>query len=87
MNIAVWVLFGIIADAVAHWTDEQEAKGGILGAIAFGVAGALIGGIVANFIFGGQLLSFDILALIIVICGTLAVLLIHRTVFLSDRNE
>lgn len=82
-----WVLFGILAGAVAHWTDERPAKGGFWGAITFGIAGALIGGIAANYIFGGKLLSFDLLALIIVICGTLSVLLIHRTVFLKERLE
>lgn len=87
MNIFIWSLFGLIAGMVAHILDNRPARGGVTGAIAFGMLGALVGGFVANYLFGIELMRFDLVSLLIAVFGSLTILLVHRTVFTNPDNR
>ncbi len=87
MNIFIWLLFGLIAGMVAHLLDSRPARGGITAAIAFGMLGAFIGGLAANYLFGVQLMRFDLVSLLIAVFGSLTILLVHRTVFTNPDNR
>ena len=74
MNILSWILFGLIVGIVANALDPAEEQGGLLGAILLGIAGALIGGFLANLLFGIGVTGFDISSFIIAVAGSLVVL-------------
>ena len=44
MNLLSWILFGLIAGALAKWILPGKDPGGCLVTILIGIAGALIGG-------------------------------------------
>lgn len=79
MNIIIWIMFGAVAGIIAHVIDRKPAQGGLIGAIAFGVFGALTGGILANTLFDTQIMIFDVASSILAITVSLFLLLIHRT--------
>jgi uncharacterized membrane protein YeaQ/YmgE (transglycosylase-associated protein family) len=74
MNILSWALFGLIVGIVANAIDPEPANGGILGAILLGVAGALVGGFLANLLFGVNVTGFDLTSFIVAVAGSLVVL-------------
>lgn len=74
MNILSWMLFGLIVGIVANAIDPTPNEGGVLGAILLGVAGALVGGFLANMLFGMGVAGFDITSFMIAVAGSLVVL-------------
>lgn len=52
MNIVSWILFGLVAGAVARLVVRGHQPIGCLATIAVGVVGALIGGLIGNVVFG-----------------------------------
>jgi uncharacterized membrane protein YeaQ/YmgE (transglycosylase-associated protein family) len=74
MNILSWVLFGLIVGIVANAIDPADNQGGVLGAILLGIGGSLIGGFLANLIFGVGVSGFDIASFIVAVAGSLFVL-------------
>lgn len=74
MNILSWILFGLIVGVVANAIDPAPEEGGISGAIILGVAGALVGGLLANLLFGVSVTGFDITSFIVAVAGSLIVL-------------
>jgi uncharacterized membrane protein YeaQ/YmgE (transglycosylase-associated protein family) len=83
MSIFLWITFGILAAVVAHFLDPFKAKGGLFGAILLGVAGATVGGILANVIFGGSIRQFDFITLLVAVAGTFLFLLVQRTALIK----
>lgn len=84
MNIFAWVIFGLVAGVIANILDPRPAQGGVLGAIVLGVAGALIGGFIANLFFGLEITGFNISSFVIAVLGSLVLLYIGRAVRRSD---
>ena len=78
MNIASWILFGIIVGIVANSIDPSVSRGGLLGAILLGIGGAIIGGFLANIIFGISITGFNVTSFVIAVAGSLTVLLVGR---------
>lgn len=78
MNILAWVLFGLIAGVIANMIDPRPAQGGVLGAIVLGIVGALLGGFLANLLFGVGVTGFDLTSFIIAVAGSLLVLMVGR---------
>ncbi len=74
MNIISWMLFGLIVGIVANAIDPAPNEGGVLGAILLGVAGALVGGFLANMLFGVGIAAFDITSFMVAVAGSLVVL-------------
>lgn len=74
MNVISWLLFGLIVGIVANAIDPAENHGGLLGAIVLGVIGSLIGGFLANLIFGIGVSGFDITSFIVAVAGSLVLL-------------
>lgn len=63
MSLLAWIVFGSIAGLVAHLLDPKQDQGGMLGAMILGVLGAMMGGFLANIIFGVNLLGFSFTSL------------------------
>lgn len=78
MNVIAWLVLGLIVGLLANLLDPRPAKGGVLGAIALGIAGALVGGYLGNVIFGAGVTGFNIPSFIVAIIGAMLILYVGR---------
>jgi uncharacterized membrane protein YeaQ/YmgE (transglycosylase-associated protein family) len=78
MNLFTWIVFGLIVGVIANLVDPQPNRGGIIGAVILGVVGAVVGGYLANLLFGLTVTGFDFSSLAIATAGSLIVLLLGR---------
>lgn len=75
MSIFAWVIFGLISGAVANIIDPEPAQGGAIGAVMLGILGAVVGGLVANLIFGVGITGFNVPSFTVAILGAIALLM------------
>ena len=78
MGILSWIIFGLIAGAVAKFIMPGKDPGGIIVTIVLGIAGAVIGGFVAALIGFGSVGGFNLPGLIVAIIGALILLIGYR---------
>lgn len=76
MNILSWILFGLIVGIAANAIDPDQNKGGLLGVILLGIIGAMIGGFLANLLFGVTVTGFNLTAFVIAVAGSLFLLFV-----------
>lgn len=84
MGILSWIIFGLIAGALAKVFTPGEHPGGCIGTTLIGVAGALIGGFIATFFGAGGVSGFNIWSFLVAIGG--AILLLMAMAALSARD-
>lgn len=88
MGIIGLVILGLIAGAIAKALHSGSEPGGLLGTLAVGVAGAVLGGLVAAAIGVGSLSGFFSLSTwLIAIGGAFVLLLVYSAVVGNDRRE
>jgi len=80
VNILSWILFGLIVGIVANAIDPNPNRGGVLGSILLGIVGALVGGFLANLIFGVTVTGFNLTSFLVAVAGSLLLLFIGRAV-------
>jgi len=73
-TIVGWIIFGLIVGIIAHLIDPKNVRGGIVGTVLTGVIGALLGGFLANLIFGVGVTGFNLTSFIIAVALILAFL-------------
>ena len=78
MGVLSWIVFGLIAGSVAKLLMPGPNAGGMVVAIAVGVGGALIGGLLGSFSGDPTSTAFDVRSLLMAIIGTLALLFSYR---------
>ena len=78
MGIISWIVFGLIAGALAKWIMPGKDPGGIIVTIILGVVGAFVGGYVGTFLGLGTVDGFDIRSLFIAIVGAVLLLAGYR---------
>jgi uncharacterized membrane protein YeaQ/YmgE (transglycosylase-associated protein family) len=76
MGILWWVLFGLIAGAVAKFLMPGKAPGGIIATIVLGIIGAVVGGFIGTQLGFGDISGFDVRSLLLAVLGGVAVLFI-----------
>ena len=80
MGILSWIVFGLIAGALAKWIMPGEDPGGCVVTILIGIVGAVVGGWIATqFGFGG-ISGFDFRSMIVAIFGAVLLLWVYRLV-------
>lgn len=81
MGIIGFIILGLIAGAIAKAILPGDDPGGIFLTILIGIAGAIVGGLIASALDIGDLDSFfDIGTWIIAILGSLLLLILYRVV-------
>jgi uncharacterized membrane protein YeaQ/YmgE (transglycosylase-associated protein family) len=76
----LWIVFGLIAGAIAKFLMPGKAPGGILMTIALGIVGAIVGGFIgAQFGLGG-VSEFSLGSLLLAVGGGVLVLFIYGLV-------
>jgi uncharacterized membrane protein YeaQ/YmgE (transglycosylase-associated protein family) len=79
VDIVVWLIVGIIAGALARLLVPGEDPMGLFGTMLLGLAGSVLGGLVADALIAGDQ-NFSPAGLIGSILGAVVVLLIYRSV-------
>ena len=81
MGIIGWLVLGLVAGAIAKAIHPGDDPGGLLGTLAVGVAGALLGGFIASALGIGAIGSFFSLGTwLIAIGGALLLLVIYAAI-------
>lgn len=80
MTIFTWIVFGLIVGIIANIIDPKKEEGGLIGAIVLGILGAMLGGFLANLLFGIGIDGFNLTSLAIAVLGSLFLLFVGRMV-------
>jgi len=76
MGILAWIVFGLIAGAIAKFLMPGESPGGILMTIVLGIVGAVVGGFIGQWTGLGDVNTFSLGSLALAVVGGVLVLLI-----------
>lgn len=77
MGILTWIIFGLIAGAIAKAIMPGTQGGGWLITIILGIVGAFVGGFIGSVIGWGTVNDFDFRSMILAVVGSLIVLWIY----------
>ena len=80
MGILVWIIFGLIAGAIAKLIMPGKDPGGIIVTIVIGILGAVVGGFIATALGFGGVSGFNLGSLMIAILGAILLLWLYRVV-------
>ena len=79
MNIITWIIFGLIAGAIAKFLMPGKDPGGWIVTIVLGIAGALLGGRIGSALWGSAgVTGFNFRSLGLAIFGSIILLGIYR---------
>ncbi len=78
LGLLSWMLIGLWTGVAGRWLLPGEPSLGLLAALSSGLAGSLIGGLLATLLGFGGLAGFDYRALVAAtLCAILALLLLR----------
>ena len=81
MGILAWLVFGLIAGAIAKFLMPGKAPGGIILTIALGIVGAVVGGFIGTHVLNfGDISGFNWQSMALAVGGAILVLLIYGLV-------
>jgi uncharacterized membrane protein YeaQ/YmgE (transglycosylase-associated protein family) len=78
MGIFAWIIFGLIAGALAKFIMPGDDPGGFIVTTIIGIVGAVIGGFIALQLGWGDVSGFDVRSFVIAIVGALILLFGYR---------
>ncbi|HYO12815.1 MAG TPA: GlsB/YeaQ/YmgE family stress response membrane protein [Thermoanaerobaculia bacterium] len=78
MGLLSWIVFGLIAGAIAKMLMPGKDPGGCIITIIIGVVGALLGGFIATWLGYGGVSGFDFRSFVIAVLGSILLLGIWR---------
>jgi uncharacterized membrane protein YeaQ/YmgE (transglycosylase-associated protein family) len=87
MGILAWIVFGLIAGALAKFISPGPDPGGIIVTILIGVLGAVVGGFLGSMLLGVEVTGFNPSSFLIAIAGALLLLAIYRMSTRSARSR
>jgi uncharacterized membrane protein YeaQ/YmgE (transglycosylase-associated protein family) len=80
MGLLSWIVFGLIAGAIAKFLMPGRDPGGCIITIIVGVVGALLGGFIATWLGYGGISGFDFRSFVIAVLGSILLLGIWRMI-------
>ncbi len=80
MGILTWIIFGLIAGAIAKFIMPGNQGMGWLMTIILGIVGAFVGGWIGSMLGWGTVDEFDIKSMLLAVVGALVVLWIYGMV-------
>jgi uncharacterized membrane protein YeaQ/YmgE (transglycosylase-associated protein family) len=80
MGILLWVVFGLIAGAIAKFLMPGKAPGGIILTIVLGIVGAVVGGFVGTLLGLGDVSGFNLGSMALAVGGGVLVLFVFGLV-------
>ncbi|HET7371452.1 MAG TPA: GlsB/YeaQ/YmgE family stress response membrane protein [Gammaproteobacteria bacterium] len=85
MGIITWIVFGLIAGAVAKLLMPGKDPGGFIVTTLLGVVGAIIGGFIGTAVGLGGVTGFNLGSFIIAVLGAIALLILYRLLVRRGR--
>ncbi|QGK70556.1 GlsB/YeaQ/YmgE family stress response membrane protein [Allosaccharopolyspora coralli] len=86
MGFLSWIVFGLIAGAIAKFILPGKDPGGIIVTILIGIAGGLFGGWLGSSVFGSTgVQGFSVMSFVWAVIGSLILLIAYRLLFNSKR--
>jgi uncharacterized membrane protein YeaQ/YmgE (transglycosylase-associated protein family) len=86
MGILAWLVFGLIAGAIAKFLMPGKAPGGIILTIALGIVGAVVGGFIGTHLLNlGGTSEFDLRSMALAVGGAILVLVVYGLVMKGRR--
>ncbi|MFR9731848.1 GlsB/YeaQ/YmgE family stress response membrane protein [Saccharopolyspora sp. MS10] len=86
MGIFSWIIFGLIAGAIAKLILPGRDPGGIIVTIAIGVVGGLLGGWLSSQFGGTGVMEFSVMSFVWAVIGSLILLIAYRLIFGRSRS-
>jgi uncharacterized membrane protein YeaQ/YmgE (transglycosylase-associated protein family) len=83
-DLIFWVLFGILAGWIATIITDTRGWQRVLGTMAIGVLGAIVGGTFMRFMEDRGISSFSIPSLLTAVCGAIILLTLIQ---MADRGK
>ncbi|AQX51308.1 GlsB/YeaQ/YmgE family stress response membrane protein [Elizabethkingia anophelis] len=80
MGILRWIIFGLIAGAIAKAIHPGSDPGGWIATIIIGIIGSVVGGWLGLMIFGVDVTGFNISSFLVAIGGTVLCLAVYRLI-------
>jgi uncharacterized membrane protein YeaQ/YmgE (transglycosylase-associated protein family) len=89
MGIIGWIVLGLIAGAIAKAILPGDDPGGIIVTMIIGIVGALLGGFLAQVLFGNDTVDefFDLSTWLTAIIGAIILLVLYRVVAGRGRRR
>lgn len=78
MGIISWIVFGLIAGALAKWIMPGSDPQGCIVTVILGVVGAFVGGYIGTLLGMGTVSGFDVRSFFLAVVGAVVVLAIYR---------
>ena len=78
MGIIAWIVFGLIAGAIARFIMPGKQPLGIVATILVGVGGAVVGGLIGTQLGFGKVSGFNLGSFAIAVIGALVLLYGYR---------
>jgi len=75
-----WIIFGLIAGALAKWIMPGPNPSGCIVTIILGVVGAFVGGYIGTLLGLGTVDGFDIRSFFLAIVGAVVLLALYRVI-------
>ncbi len=86
MGIFSWILFGLIAGAIAKVIHPGRDRGGCLFTILLGIGGGLVGGYIGTLLGWGRVTGFDLRSFGLAILGAVLILVVWKRAFGRRRR-
>ena len=80
INLLFWIIFGLIAGALAKWIMPGKDPGGFIVTIILGVLGAVVGGFIGTQLGLGKVTGFNIISFLLAVGGAIILLAIYRAI-------
>lgn len=80
MGIIAWIVFGLIAGAIAKLIMPGDDPGGFIVTIIIGILGAVVGGFIATALGFGAVSGFNIGSFLVAVLGAILLLWLYRMV-------
>ncbi len=78
MGILAWIIFGLIAGAIARLLMPGEQPLGIIGTCLLGIGGSIVGGLLASVLLGANPSGFQTSGLIGSVLGAVILLFLFQ---------
>lgn len=85
MGILAWIVFGLLAGAIAKFILPGSDPGGIIVTMLIGVVGGVLGGWISSAFGGSGVSGFNLSSFVWAVIGTLVLLVVYRLVFHRSR--
>lgn len=80
MGLLSWVVFGLIAGAIAKALTPGRDPGGCIITIIIGIVGSVLGGFIATWLGYGGISGFDFRSFVIAVLGAILLLFLWRMI-------